>query len=71
MTRQEIIDAVRALDGGKLSEGGQDELIISLDRSLPHSNVVDLIFFHKPELSADEIADEAIRREAEWKERNA
>lgn len=66
MTRDEIIEAVRLLDSGKLSETSDHKLIVTLSRALPHADISDLIYHSEPELSAEEVADEALRREALW-----
>lgn len=70
MNRDEIIEAVRALDGGKLSETDDHKLIVSLSDALPHSDISDLIYYSEPQLSAEEVADEALRREALWAKTN-
>lgn len=70
MTRDEIIEAVRTLDEGKLSEAKRNRLIVALKKAFPHSRISDLIYYSTPELTAEEVADEAMRREVLWQERN-
>lgn len=70
MTRDEIVEAVRMLDSGKLSETNDHELIVKLSDALPHSGISDLIYYSEPELGPEEIADEALRREELWKAQN-
>jgi hypothetical protein len=64
MTRNEIIEAVLALDGENLSERAEDELVANLEQKLPHARITELIFYSTPELTAEQIADEALRRES-------
>jgi hypothetical protein len=68
MTRDEMIAMVRcvqALDG---TENEIDDLVGTLVRLVPHAKISDII--HRPpnriQLSAEEIVDEALRREAAW-----
>lgn len=68
MTRSEMIDMVRRVQKLDGTENEIDALIGTLIRQVPHANISDLI--HRPpnriQLSAEEIVDEALRREAAW-----
>jgi hypothetical protein len=66
MTRNEMIDMVRRVQTLDGTENEIDDLIGTLVRRAPHAKISDLI--HRPpnriQLSAEEIVDEALRREA-------
>jgi hypothetical protein len=64
MTRNEIIEALRAINSETLSERKEDDLVLELDRALPFAEIIDLIYFADPELTPEKIADEALRRQA-------
>ena len=63
MTRDEMVALVRQL---AQADGREEELDIVLDRlidAVPNANIGDLIFHTSPELSVEEIVDDALRRE--------
>ena len=64
MTRDEILEALRAITSETLSERQEDDLVLELDRALPFAEIIDLIYFAEPELTPEQIADEALRRQA-------
>ncbi len=69
MTRSEMIDAARkvfAMDG---TEDEINVLVYNLKLSAPHSKISDMIFYPDVERDAEQVVDEALRREKEYAER--
>jgi hypothetical protein len=50
-----LLKIIRDLQNGLGSDDQVNDWIVILSQSLPHPNVSDLIFFHTPELSAEQI----------------
>lgn len=71
MNRDELIALAKFLDA---PEGTEEEIHIVMDRlvaALPHGNILNLLYHTRPELTAEEAVDEALRRELEWRNLNA
>lgn len=66
MTRDELIALARRLDAPVNSEGELDAIATLLVEALPHGNILKLLYHTRPELTAEEAVDEALRRESEW-----
>ena len=64
MTREEMIALVRKLDQADGAEAELDGILEALIMAVPNGNISDLIFHADPELSIEEVVDEALRREA-------
>jgi hypothetical protein len=60
-TRAQLVPLVARIMSGKYSsEADQIEDVRRLERAVPHPAVADLIFWSKPELTPDEVVDEAL-----------
>ena len=59
ITREEVAAQVRKILDAQTEEEA-DALLLDLESRVPHPAISDLIFLHKPELSPEEIADQAI-----------
>jgi hypothetical protein len=66
MTREELIEGLRAIERPPASERERNRLILTLDRAVPHASISDLIFYPDKERSHEEIVDEAFLREQLW-----
>ena len=62
MTRDRIIEIVQLLQRSELPQRKRDNFIVLLDDALPKARIIDLIYYQDPELTAEQIADEALRR---------
>jgi hypothetical protein len=69
MTRDEMIAMVRRVQELDGTENEVDDMVRTLIRRVPHSKISDLIHYppNRIELTAEQIVDEALRREAEWR----
>lgn len=56
----ELVGIVRRLQNAEGSEAELDALMEKLERSVPHPEVSDLIFYPKREMTAEEIVAEAL-----------
>ena len=65
MTRDEIIQAVTELCAGGKSDEDDVQSARELRRKLPHSDIIDLIFQDMRNLTPEQVADEALQREAD------
>jgi hypothetical protein len=63
--RQEVLDIVRGFFNDPKSEVEEDVLVQLLDRALPDSGIIDLMFQDMRKLTPEQIVDEAYRRQAE------
>lgn len=71
MNRDELVALAEFLDAPK---GSEEEVHIVMDRlvaALPHGDILNLLYHTRPELTAAEAIDEALRREREWRNSNA
>lgn len=59
-----MIALARRLDTADGAEEELDDIMDRLVDALPHSGIVNLLYHHLPELTAEEAIDEALRREA-------
>ena len=58
MSRVELIELVRRLQNADhMTEADGDRLLEELERNLPGPGVSDLMFWHQPPLTAEEIVD--------------
>jgi hypothetical protein len=67
MNRDQLIALARQLDAPK---GPEEELHVVMDllvEALPHGNILNLLYHTRPELTAEQAVDEALRREQEWR----
>ncbi|MGK5638901.1 bacteriocin immunity protein [Streptomyces sp. URMC 126] len=61
MERDELVRLVRrVMDGEGADEAEHDALVAELERNVPHPAVTDLIYHHRPELSAEQVVDAAL-----------
>ncbi len=56
----ELVEIVRRLQSAEGTDAELDALMEKLERSVPHPEVSDLIFYPKREMSAEEIVAEAL-----------
>ena len=63
LTREEIIDLVRRLIDADGDRAELEDILDELLRTLPDADVGDLIYRTHPELTVEEIVDEALRRQ--------
>lgn len=61
LNKEELIKIVEKIINAEGSEEELDNLIDVLEKSVPHPNVSDLIFWNEEELSATEIVEEALK----------
>jgi hypothetical protein len=59
-TRDELIQMVQQLIDATLPEGEEDALVEELKNSVLHPRVTDLIYYSDPELTAEEVVDQAL-----------
>jgi hypothetical protein len=60
LSRQQLIDLVGRLLRAEGSETQQNEWLGLFERSVPHPNASDLIYYPEVELTAEEIVDVAL-----------
>ena len=60
MTREELIRLVQRIMNAEGTEEEIDAMIHLLERSVPHPEVADLIFWNKELLTAEEVVDRAL-----------
>lgn len=65
MTREEIVAVIVRLYSLQDSEEQEDALLDRLEAALPNADIVDLMYWTMPNLTPEQIADEALRRELE------
>ena len=65
MTRKEMIDIVRRVSNAEGTEEQLDRLMDELETAAPNARISNLIFWTSPELTPEQVVDEAIRREIE------
>jgi len=59
-TRDELIQMVQQLIDATLPEDEEDALVEELKNSVLHPRVTDLIYYSDPELTAEEVVDQAL-----------
>ncbi|MFD4522670.1 hypothetical protein ACFWP7_01765 [Streptomyces sp. NPDC058470] len=59
-TRDELIQMVEQLISATLPEDEEGELVEELRGSLLHPRVTDIIYYSDPELTAEEVVDQAL-----------
>jgi hypothetical protein len=59
--RQRARNLIQRLRDPKLPDDSSGDLLDELEKVLLHPRVSDLLFWHTPELAADEVIDEALR----------
>ena len=62
MTREEMVSAVHGIMMVEGTDAEFEAWMLQMENELPNSHIGDLIFYHRPELSAEQVVDEAIRR---------
>jgi hypothetical protein len=62
-----MVALARRMDTADGTEEELDAMLGQLMRELPHGDILTLLFHTKPELTAEEAVDEALRREAAWR----
>jgi hypothetical protein len=67
MTRDEMVTLARRMDTADGTEQELDAIMIQLMKELPHGDILTLLFHTRPQLTAEEAVDEALRREAAWR----
>ena len=61
LTRFELVELVRKIQAAEGSEEEIDRMIASLEASVPHPHVTDLIFYPEgPDLTAEEVVERAL-----------
>lgn len=60
MTRDELIGLVEKIMAADCSETEHEALVELLEKSVLHPRVLDLIYHTKPELTAEEVVDQAL-----------
>lgn len=65
-----MIVLARRMDTANGSEKELDAIVIQLMKELPHGDILTLLFHTRPQLTAEEAVDEALRREAAWQARS-
>ena len=61
ITREALIELVRRLQGADYdTEAEGDRLLMDLRLAVPDPNVSDLVFWHEPPLTAEEVVDQAL-----------
>ncbi len=68
MTREQLVALARRLDTADGTEEELQEIMNVLVRTLPHGDILQLLYHTRPELSADDAVDEAMRRQRAWEE---
>lgn len=71
MSRDQLIALAKRLDA---PEGSEEELHAVMDflvEALPHGDILNLLYHTRPELTAEQAVDEALKREQEWLTSNA
>ncbi|NGO12206.1 hypothetical protein G5C60_32530 [Streptomyces sp. HC44] len=59
-TGDELIQMVQQLADATLPEDEEDALVEELEKSVPHPRVSDLIYYSDPELTPEEVVDQAL-----------
>lgn len=67
MTRDELVALATRLDTADGTEEELDDIMDRLEDALPHGDIITLLYHTRPELTAEEAIDEALRREAAYK----
>lgn len=65
MNRLSMVDAIRRLFTADGTEEELDQLLDRLVQAVPHADISDMIYYPDQDRSAEQIADEALRRERE------
>lgn len=60
-TKQQLIELVRRIMNAECTEEEQDEMLDLLERSVPHPEISDLIFWDDRNLTPEEIVEKALR----------
>ncbi|WP_340022993.1 bacteriocin immunity protein [Paenibacillus sp. FSL K6-1096] len=60
LSRQELIALVTKIVNAEGTEEELDQWLETVIRQVPHPQVSDLIYWHEPELTPDEIVDAAL-----------
>ncbi|GAA3933498.1 hypothetical protein [Litoribacillus peritrichatus] len=60
LNKEELIALVQKIMDCTGSEEEQNEDLYLLQNNVPHPEVTDLIFWHRPELSAEEVVEKAL-----------
>jgi len=61
LTKEQLIDLVRRLQRADGTSAEDEAWLNLLMRNLPHSDVSDLIYYSDPELSPEEVVEQALR----------
>lgn len=70
MTKDELIALAKFLDTPVGTEQEIQDVKNRLVEALPHGNILKLLYHTRPELTAEEAVEEALRRESEWHNSN-
>lgn len=61
LSRDQLVELVQRIRNFRGSDKQLSSLIEVLERNVPHPNVSNLIFWHAPELSSDEVIEQALK----------
>lgn len=59
-SREELVRMVQLLIDARLTEEEEDRIVDELKSSVVHPRVTDLIYYHTPKLTAEEVVDRAL-----------
>lgn len=59
-TRDELLQMVQQLIDATLPGDKEDALVEELKNCVPHPRVTDLVYYSDPELTAEEVVDQAL-----------
>ncbi|KUN07871.1 hypothetical protein AQI96_28700 [Streptomyces canus] len=59
-TREELVRMVQLLIDADLPEEQEDRIVEEMKASVLHPRVTDLIYYHTPKLTAEEVAEKAL-----------
>ena len=59
-SREELVRMVQLLIDARLTEEEEDRIVNELKSSVVHPRVTDLIYYHTPKLTAEEVVDRAL-----------
>jgi hypothetical protein len=59
-SREELVAMVQQLIDATLPEEDEDRLLEEVEASVPHPRVVNLIYHTDPQLTAEEVVDQAL-----------
>ncbi len=64
LSKNELIELVQKIMEVSGTEEEQDQMLILLEQNVPDPEVSNLIYWHTPELSAEEVVDKALSYKA-------